>query len=152
MIELTFAQEEEKSATEEVITKAKLDQLLRRAIINSVLNKECVLKDLSATIQNSCIGRNCKIGSNVTIQNSVVFNNVSISDNVKIVNSIVCSRAWIGQGNTLKDQKVGHGANVQDVSSEKSAKDHNKSRSVVNNTAEEGSESVRRPSVRIAND
>ena len=77
-----------------------------------MLHKDCVLKDLSATVQNSCLGRGVKIGANVTIQNSIILNNVSISDNVKIVNSVVCSRAWIGQGNTIKDQKIGYGANV----------------------------------------
>ena len=121
--------------------------------MNSVINKDCVLKDLSATIQNSCIGRSCKIGSNVTIQNSVVFNNVSISDNVKIVNSVICSKAWIGQGNTLKDQKVGHGANVKEISNEKSvglAKEHKRSAQTA--LAEEEAGMNRRPSVRIAND
>jgi len=110
----------------EQMTKSRFEQLLRKAIVNSVLHRDCVMTDLTSTVQNSCIGRNCKIGSNVTITNSIVFNNVSISDNVKIVNSIVCSRAWIGQGNTLKDQKIGHGANVQDAAGEKLvySKDH----------------------------
>lgn len=97
------------------MTKARLEQLLRKAIVNSVMHKDCTLQDLSVTIQNSCIGRNCKIGTNVTITNSIVFNNVSISDNVKIANSIICSKAWIGQGNIVKDQKIPHGSNVKDV-------------------------------------
>jgi NDP-sugar pyrophosphorylase family protein len=107
----------------ELITKARLEQVLRKAIVNSVMHRDCVMTDLSSSIQNSCIGRNCKIGSNVTITNSIVFNNVSISDNVKIVNSIICSRAWIGQGNTLKEAKIGHSANVQDATTDKQVKD-----------------------------
>lgn len=65
-------------------------------MVNSVLHRDCTLADLTSTVQNSCIGRSCKIGSNVTITNSVIFNNVSIGDNCKIVNSIICSRVWIG--------------------------------------------------------
>lgn len=102
------------------MTRERFDQLLRKAVVNSVIHKDCQLKDLNVTIQNSCIGRSCKIGTNVTITNSIVFNNVSISDNCKIVNSIVCSRAWIGQNVTLKDQKIANGANVQDAMPEKS--------------------------------
>ena len=110
-----------------MMTKPRLEQLLRKVIVNSVVHRDCVLADLTSTVQNSCVGRNCKIGSNVTITNSIVFNNVSIGDNVKIVNSIVCSRAWIGQGNTLKDQKIGHGAHIQDAINDKIVftKDHN---------------------------
>lgn len=78
------------------MTKQRLKEVLRKAIVNTVMHQDCTLRDLSVTIQNSSIGRNCKIGANVTITNSIIFNNVSISDNVKISNSIVCSRAWIG--------------------------------------------------------
>jgi|688.fasta_scaffold2617212_1 translation initiation factor eIF-2B subunit epsilon len=83
--------------------------------MNSIFHRNCVLKDTSANIANSCIGRNVKIGSNVTIQNSIIFNNVTIGDDVKIVNSLICCRTTIGNGQSIKDQKISHGATLQDV-------------------------------------
>ena len=80
--------------------------------MNSVINKNVVLKDTTSTINNSCIGRNVKIGSNVQIQNSIIMNNVTIGDDCKIFSSLICCRSQVGNGHTLKDQKIGHGSSL----------------------------------------
>ena len=65
-----------------------------------------MLKDLSLTLNSSCIGHNVKIGKNVKIKESIIMNNVVIEDDVEIIKSLVCSRVKVGAGRRIVKDKI----------------------------------------------
>lgn len=81
---------------------------MKRVIDSSLIHKSISFKDTSCQIDNSVIGRNVSLGSNVRIFNCVILNSVSISDNVTLNGCFVNSKAFIGSGQSLRDAKIGY--------------------------------------------
>ena len=57
---------------------------MEKSIANSTISDDLRLRDMTAKISGSCIGRSVQIGKNVTINNSIIMNHVTIKDNVTI--------------------------------------------------------------------
>ena len=93
----------------------EIETFKRDNIVGSSICDGLTLKDMSASIKSSCIGRKVRIGRNVQIVNSVIMNKVVIGDDVKIVNSLICSGCKIGNGQVLKDENLGFKTNLADL-------------------------------------
>ena len=94
---------------------AEIEAFKKDNIVNSSICDGLIMKDMSSTIKMSCVGRRVKIGRNVQIINSVIMSKVTIGDDVKIVNSLVCSGSKIGNGQIVKDGKLGFKTQLHDL-------------------------------------
>jgi NDP-sugar pyrophosphorylase family protein len=81
---------------------------LSKIIKNNLIHKSISFKDTTCHIDNSVIGRNVQLGSEVVIKNCVILDKVVIHDMVTLTDCFVSQRAVIGFGITLKDTDVGY--------------------------------------------